>query len=482
MKQLFSNTQNKVIDDIWKFGLVLFVLSMTLYIINVFTPNTFFFKLLYRTISWIFNSLIIAWYFYKNNKIKQGIIFQLLSWPYFFGSDISFYIDYNITASLYIHTWYKSEYIFKIIRFLAFMLPLLYFVKQYFRIENTNHLIKIKWIYGFLISGVLMHVIDVDIDSFFNYFNFLNFENPYIQDIIVAIIEFLGTFKILFLMVGFFYITNKLGTISSLRKPIEEQFIDKIFFKWGFIISFLILFFTLINLGESIFQVSIYSNNDMDLAAVFGLLANYFLLFYSGRFLGNLIQFRGYSLRKYFGIWNVLTLAPILNIIPFLILLFAKKREEISEYLSKINKNKIIHLSIYCVLLTVLLVYEYFDMPKELQKSKDLIKIPIFIVAIFLVTRYKFMTKIIPFIVVMFLYFQDIKEFFEFTEDYLTFFKERIFSFLWLSSFAVFLVYYVIYYVLHKCFFVDYSNDKNQEKLISNLEKFNEFKNIQNEN
>lgn len=482
MKQLFSTTQNKVIDDIWKYGLSLFVLSMTLYLINVFTPNTNFFKHLWRTISWFFNSLIIAWYFYKNNKLKEGIIFQLLSFPYFFGSNISFFIDYNLTSSFYTYTWYNSEYIAKIIRFISFMLPLLYFVKQYLVIENTHHVKKIKWFHGFLISAILMHVIDVDIDSFFNYFNFLNFENPYIQDFIVAIIEVVGTFKILFIMVGFFYITNKLNHISSLRNAIEEQFIDKKFFKWGFIISFSILFLTLINLGGSIFQVSIYFNDALDFAEIFGLLANYFLLLYSGRFLGNLIQFRGYSLRKYFGIWNVFTLIPILNLIPFLMLLLSKKREKVTEYLSKINKNKIIHLSIYCVLLAGFLLYEYIDKPKELQNIKDLIKIPIFLVAIFLVTRYKFMTKIVPFAVVLFLYFQDIKEFFQFTEDYLTFFKERIFSFLWLSSFAVFLVYYILYYVLHKCFFVDYSNDKNQEKLIANLEKFNEFKNIQNEN
>ena len=482
MKQLFSTTQNKVIDDIWKYGLALFALSMTLYLIDVFTPSTTFFKQLWRIFSWYFNSLIIAWYFYKNNKLKEGIIFQLLSFPYFFGSNISFFIDYNLTSSFYTLAWYNTEYIAKILRFITFMLPLLYFVKQYLAIENTHHSKKIKWIHGFLISTVLMHVIDVDINSFFNYFSFLNFENSYIQDVIVAVIEVVGIFKILIIMVGFFYITNKLNNISSLRNAIEDQFIDKKFFKWGFIISFSILFLTLINLGGSIFQVSFYSNNDMDLAAVFGLLANYFLLFYSGRFLGNLIQFRGYSLRKYFGIWNVFTLVPILNIIPFLILLFAKKREEISEFLSKINKNKIIHLSIYCVLLVCLFIYEYFDMPKELQNTKYLIKIPVFLIAIFLVTRYKFMTKIVPFAVVLFLYFQDIKEFFEFTEDYLTFFKERIFSFLWLSSFAVFLVYYVIYYVLHKCFFVDFLNDKNQEKLISNLENFNEFKNIQNEN
>ncbi len=476
MKQHFSETQNKVIDKIWIFGLVLFILNFSLYLVNVFTPDTTFFKLLWRSMSWIFNSLIIAWYFYKNDKLKEGIVFQLLSLPYFFGDNISFFIDYNFTSFFYIYTWYDSVNIRSIIRFFSFFIPLLYFVKHYFRLENSQLSNKVSWISGFLVSVVLMHVIDVDIDSIFQYFSFVNFSEPYIQDIVVAIIEVIGTFKILFLMVGFFYITNKLGTISSLRKPIEEQFIGKIFFKWGFIISFSILLLTLLNLGQSIFNISVYSSG-FNLASTSDLLANYFLLLYSARFLGNLIQFRGYSLQKYFGIINAFTLAPILNIIPFLVLLLSKKRENVSDYLAKVNKTKNIHLLIYCSLITGFMIYEYFQ--KEVKDNIDLIKTPIYILAIFLVTRFKIMTKIVPFAVVMFLYFEDIKEFFVFTEDYLTFFKERIFSFLWLSSFAIFLVYYAIYYVLHKCFYIDYSNDKNQEKLASNIQKFNQTSNDQ---
>ncbi len=475
MKQLFSETQNKVIDKIWIFGIVLFSLGMINYFINIFTPNTNFFKQILRITSWFFNSLIIAWYFYKNNKLKEGIVFQLLSLPYFFGNNISFFIDYNLTSSFYEYTWYKSENITKIVRFISFMLPLIYFIKKYFKIENEHLEKKVKWIYGFLISVVLMHVIDFDIDSLYQYLSFVTFSEPYIQDVLVAIIEVIGTFKIIFLVVGFFYITNKLNKISSLKKPIEEQFIDKNFFKWGFIISFSILLLTLMNLGTSVFSISLYSSNDLDIAAIVGLLSNYFLLIYSGRFLGNLIQFRGYSLKNYFGIINVFTLAPFLNIIPFLVLLLSKKRENVSEYLSKLNKNKIIHLLVYCSLITGFLIYNYFE--KEVKDTKDLIKIPVFILAVFLVTRFKFMTKIVPFAIVLFLYFDDIKEFFIFTEDYLTFFKERIFSFLWLSSFAVFLVYYIIYYVLHKCFYVDYSNDKNKEKLELNIDKFNQSQN-----
>jgi hypothetical protein len=291
---------------------------------------------------------------------------------------------------------------------------------------------------------------------------------------LIAITVLIGTFQILFILTGFFYITHKLNNISSLRKPIEEQFIGKNFFKWGFIISFSIFIFTLLNLGSSIFKISIYHSTEFDLIEILGLLANYFLLLYSGRFLGNLIQFRGYSLKKYFGIINVFTLAPILNIIPFLVLLLSKKRNDVREYLQKLNKNKNIHLLIYCVLIAAFLIYDYWS--EEGKDPKVLIKIPVFIIAILLVTRFKIMTKIVPFVVVLYLYFEDVKAFFEITEDYLTFFKERIFSFLWLSSFAVFVVYYVIYYVLHKCFYVDYSQEKNLEKRIEDSTKFNEPK------
>jgi uncharacterized membrane protein YciS (DUF1049 family) len=359
-------------------------------------------------------------------------------------------------------------------KYASSIIPLLYFVKEYFKIENTHLLKKTKWIYSFLISVVFFYAINADNTDVCRNFTFLTSENPYLQDCLIAITVLIGTFQILFILTGFFYITHKLNNISSLRKPIEEQFIGKNFFKWGFIISFSIFIFTLLNLGSSIFKISIYHSTEFDLIEILGLLANYFLLLYSGRFLGNLIQFRGYSLKKYFGIINVFTLAPILNIIPFLVLLLSKKRNDVREYLQKLNKNKNIHLLIYCVLIAAFLIYDYWS--EEGKDPKVLIKIPVFIIAILLVTRFKIMTKIVPFVVVLYLYFEDVKAFFEITEDYLTFFKERIFSFLWLSSFAVFVVYYVIYYVLHKCFYVDYSQEKNLEKRIEDSTKFNEPK------
>lgn len=109
MKHFFSETQNKVIDKIWIFGIVLFSFGMMNYFINIFTPNTNLFKQILRITTWFFNSYIIAWYFYKNNKLKEGIIFQLLSLPYFFGSNISFFLDYNVTSSFYEYTWYKPK-------------------------------------------------------------------------------------------------------------------------------------------------------------------------------------------------------------------------------------------------------------------------------------------------------------------------------------------------------------------------------------
>jgi hypothetical protein len=470
MKAHFSETQNKVINKIWIFGVVLFSISMLLYFIDVFTPNTTFFKQLFRILFWFFNSLIIAWYFYKNKKIQVGIILQALSIPCFFWNDISYLLDYHFTSFFFHYIWYKSDYIYKSIHLITFMLPLLYFAKQYFKLENAHSSKKTNWFFSFFISMVLINVIDVEVDDIFQYFTFLNFSEPYIQDILVAIIEFINTFKILFILIGFFYITNRFGGIKSLIKPIEEQFIDKNFFKWGFIISFSILLLTLLNLGQSIFTISLYSQ-EFNLSEIIKLLSSYFLIFYSGRFLGNLIQFRGYSLKKYFGIINTLTLAPLINTIPFLALLLSKKTDYALQYFDNLKKNKNLHLVIYCLLITAFLVYDYFQ--NEVKDANDLIKIPVYILALFLVTHFKIMTKIVPFTLVIFLYFEDLKAFFDFTEGYMFFFKDKILSFLWLSSFAVFLVYYVIYYVLHKSFYVAYSNSKNQEKLIANIEKFN---------
>lgn len=470
MKLLFSETQNNVINKIWVFGIILFSLSMLLYYIEVFTPGTFVFKQLWLVLFWFFNTFILSWYFYKNNKIKTGIILQLLSMPYFFKNNISFFFDYNFTHYLYDFTWYESNYIYKIVNFLSLIVPFSYFVKHYFTLENFNVSKKVKWVFPVLISIVLLNVINIEVADTFGNFTFLNFSEPYMQDIVMTVIEFINTFKILFALIGFFYITNRFEGIKSIRKPIDEQFIDTKFFKWGFIISFFILILTLLNLAQSILEISIFSS-DFDLAEVSKLVSGYFLLLYSGRFLGNLIQFRGYSLKKYFGIINVFTLIPILNIFPFLVLLLTKKAENTTRYFDNLKKNKKLHLVFYCLLLTTFLVYDYFT--TEVKTINDLIKIPVFILAILLVTHYKIMTKIVPFAVVLFLYFEDIKRFFDFTEGYLVFIKDKIFSFLWLSSFGVFILYYVLYYVLHKSFYVKHSNTKNEENLTVNSDKFN---------
>ncbi|CAD0005696.1 MULTISPECIES: hypothetical protein [Flavobacterium] len=470
MKLTFSETQNNVINKIWVFGIILFSLSMLQYYIEVFTPDTFIFKQIWRVLFWFSNSLILSWYFYKNNKIKTGIILQLLSALYFFKNNISFLLDYNFTHYLYFLTWYKSGYIYKTISFLSFIIPFLYFVKHYFTLENFNVSKKTKWFFPILISILLFNVIDLEVTDAFGNFTFLNFSEPYLQDIFITIMEFIKTFKILFALVGFFYITNRSGGIKSIRKPIDEEFIDTKFFKWGFIISFFLLILTLLNLAQSIFTISLFSSS-FDLAEVIKLVSNYFLLVYSGRFLGNLIQFRGYSLKKYFGIINAFSLIPILNIFSFIFLLLTKKTENVTQYFLNLKKNKKLHLAIYCFLLSAFLIYEYFT--NEVKTINDLIKIPVFILAILLVANYKIMTKIVPFAVVLFLYFEDIKRFFDFTEGYLIFFKDKILSFLWLSSFGVFILYYVLYYVLHKSFYVVYSNTQNEEKVTANTDKFN---------
>lgn len=238
MKLIFSETQNNVIDKIWVFGIILFSLSMLLYYLEVFTPNTFIFIQIWRVLFWFLNTLILSWYFYKNNKIKTGIILQLLSIPYFFKNDVSFLLDYNFTHYLYDFTWYKSSYIYKIINFLSLIVPFLYFVKHYFALENFNVSKKTKWLFPILITILLLNVIDIEVENTFGNFTFLNFNEPYMQDIFITVMEFINTFKILFGLIGFFYITNRFGGIKSIRKPIDEQFIDTKFFKWGFIISF----------------------------------------------------------------------------------------------------------------------------------------------------------------------------------------------------------------------------------------------------
>jgi len=467
MSQIFTPTQKRALDFIWILVLIIAVFDISNYFVNNYGPDTTAYTYVARVQNWVIYSTFFAWYFYRNNKLKQGILIQLLFIPYYI-----FRNDWGILGDYYLD-FDNSRHIYNAVRFVTFIIPIAYFSVAYFKNEvfQTPFSKKKTFFIQLALTLVLSYVVETDVDEFFKYVAFAS-DSPYKQDIIVSIILLFISAKSVLALIGFFYISNRIYSRTELKDPLDIQPISSRLFKWGFVVSYTLLVFSIVDLGSSAFRISFLSSN-LKLTGILYLLSSFFVVFVSGRFFAQLIQYRNYSLKKYFGVINSLSLLPIFNLIPFLVLLISKKSQEtIENYISKLKNKRNIHLLIYCVLFILFICYGYFSTESDYRDASTFYKIPTMIGAVILLSRYRVMTKVVPFVLVSISYFEDIKNLFDFSRGFLFFFEENILSFLWLGTISVFLLYYVIYYTLHKSFYTEYFEDQDEEEFEETIKRF----------
>lgn len=467
MSQFFTPTQKKALDIIWILVLIITAFDVSNYFVNNYGPDTTAYTYVWRIQNWLIYSTLFSWYFYRNNKIKQGVFLQLLFIPYYiFRNDWSILGDYYLDFD-------NSIYIFNFVRFVTFIIPITYFSITYFKNEalTTSISKKKKFFIQLALTLVLSYIIETDVDEFYNYVAFAS-DSLYTQDIIVSIILLLLSIKTVFALIGFFYLSNRIYSRQKLKDPLDIQHISSGIFRWGFIVSYTLFVFSIIDLGSSAFRISFLSSN-LKLTGILYLLSSFFVVFISGRFFAQLIQFRNYSLKKYFGVINSLSVLPVLNLIPFLVLSISKKSQEtIENYISKLKTKRNIHLLIYCSLIILFICYGYFSTESDYRDASTFYKIPMMIGAVVLLSRYRVMTKVVPFVLVLISYYEDIKYLFDFTKGFLFFFEENILSFVWLGTISVFLLYYLIYYVLHKSFYTEYFEDQDEDEFEETIKQF----------
>ncbi|KIA99910.1 hypothetical protein OA93_03620 [Flavobacterium sp. KMS] len=468
MTEKYSATQKRALNSIWILISLIAFFYCSNYFVSFYGPETTIYDTIWKAQSWFLHSLIFAWYFYKNDLIKKGIIIQLLFIPYFtLRNDLYLTADYYLPIA-------NSAYIHSVVQFFTFIIPMLYFSVSYFKNEkHATTFSKYKtFLIQLVITIVLSYIIESDVDEFYKYFASVS-DSPYTQDVIVCFIFLLISIKTALVLAGFFYISNRIYSRKEIINPVDIQPISNSFFKWGFIISYTVLIMCIIDLGSNALRVSFYAFDKIEYTRVLFFLSSFFVLFVSGRFLGNLLQYRNYSLKKYFGVINALSLLPILNLISFFILLFSKKgNQSIPEYITKLKTKRNIHLAIYCVLAVLLICYGYFSTEAEYRDPNVFYKIPMLIIAVILLTRFRVTTKIVPFAIAIITYYEDIKEVFDFTKGYLFFIQDKIFSFLWLAIISVFMVYYVFYYIIHKSFYTEYFQNQDEIEFEENIKQF----------
>ena len=468
MTSIFSNQQQKAINFIWVLGIIIAFLQISNYFINNYGPETSFYTYLWDTQNWFLESLIFAWYFYRNKMITKGVIIQLLFMPYYiFKSEWAGFLDYHLEIE-------NSQQIYSLLNFATFLIPLILFTIFYYGAETKPAgLSKIKSLaIQFVFTFIFSFILSSDPDSLYNFIGGIVGTSLYQKDIVVCAIFLLISFKTISILIAFFYLSNRIYNLKGLVNPIDVQPISVNFFKWGFIISYPILLLLIIEMGASVFTMS-FSFSGLKIATALNIVSGLIFLFITARFFANLIQFRNYTLRNYFGVINALSVLPVLNLAPFFLLTFAKiKPDAINSYIQTLKKKRNIHLLIYCALLAIYYVYQYFSKENELRDFMVFYKLIVFVVSIILLSRFKISTKIVPFLAVIILYFSEIKDLFDFTDGFLSFLKHKIISFVWLGTLATFMLYYVIDYILHKCFYTEYFERHNEEEFKAYIESF----------
>lgn len=469
MNLLFSEKQQKAINSIWILGVIIAFLQISNYFVDSYGPDNLFYTYLWKSQNWLFESLVFAWYFYANKLIAKGVIIQLLFLPYYiFKTDWAGFLDYHLSID-------NSNIIYSGLNFITFLLPLGAFLIFYFKSEiKPAGASKIKSIIV-QIAAILIfsYTVSSDPDSLYKFIGGLVGSSLYVKDLIVSIIFTLISLKTIAILTGFFYLSNRIYSIKQLVNPLDVQNISAGFFKWAFLISYPVLLLMVVDMAATIFSISLSFSSSLKTTAIIYILSYLIVLFIYGRFFANLIQYRNYSLKKYFGVINSLSLLPIFNLIPFFTLIFAKvNSNSINSYIQKLKPNRNIHLIIYCVLLALYACYKYFSRPAEIRDFAVFYSLAVYIVSVLLLARFKLSTKIVPFLAVIILYYADIKDFFDFTQGFLTFIKAKVLSFIWLSTISMFLLYYVIDYILHKCFYTEYFEKHNDEEFEAYIEKF----------
>jgi len=468
MTTLFSEKQQKAIESIWILGIIIATLQISCYFIDSYGPDNVLYDYLWRIQTWFLESLIFAWYFYKNKMFLKGLVIQLLFSPYYiFKKDWPSFIDYHFNFG-------NSALIYQVIDVLSFLTPILIFAVFYFKAEGKpDNISKIKATVIQIIFTLIFSVtISSDPDSLYSTIGSFSTSNLYLKDAIVSIIFIIVSLKMISVLVGFFYLSNRIYRVKQVLKPLDEQPVSTSFFKWSFLISYPILMLSVLDMGSSALKVS-FSFSSIAFSTLFYIAANLVVLFICGRFFATLIQYRNFTLKRYFGVVNTLAILPIINLASFFtLLLFKQNPETTNGYIDKLKQNRNVHLIIYVALLILYYTYHYFSLKPDYRTFEPLYKLLVFSISAILLARFKWSTKVIPFLAVIILYYADLKEFFDFADGLWPFIQKKLISFVWIGTLATFIIYYIIDYFLHKCFYTSFFEKHNPEDFETYINKF----------
>ncbi len=452
MSGTLSISQKKALSSIGWLVLLIILISELHYYVEEYTPDTYKYKLIWRSLSWALNTLVFGWYFYKNKKWLQGVLVQIAFVPFYvFKLDLYNWIDYNTTFD-------NSILIYKFIYGLGIFIPLLLFSILYGKSEKIINTLRER-IAVFLISLLLFVVIYNGLDKIFELVRYVIFDPSYLKDIFYGIIILIETAKIISAFVAFIYISNFISSPKRFLNPVIKENISGSSFKKGFFISYTLIITCFLSLGSDVITIGVF-NQSLEIMDIIVHIATLITLLVTSRAMGDFIQYRGYSLKRYLGVFNTLLLIPILNIIPFAFIILRKKsNQEIDAYLKKNKKSRPIHLLVFSVLS---ILYTVLNYEAEGSNKSLFLFVVLTLFATFILAYIKKVRRYLPLLTTAIYLFTTIKDNMDYY-DLLPYLKEYYVGIIVFSIPSLLVVYYAFYYILHKSFYTHDSEINNKQ-------------------
>ncbi len=457
----FSKNQEKGLKKITWFIAILLLFQVIQYVVYEFTPDTDFYILLWKYLYCFLFSFIFAWYFYALRKWLIGIAVQLLFVP------ILIYIDPLYDVLDYYTDFANSQYIYKVLLWVLVLTPCLAVSYWYMKQENLRIQLKsFSKVFGFVM--VLFFVLNSNVDNLFNSLPIRFNSTSTIQYVFHAILIILMTLKKVVLLIGFYYMLNRLTSWQKFYYPLDQQFVNQKLFSIGFFVSFTLIFMLFIGLLKEFAAMTfnLFSDHSKSLVTYSETISHLIIMGLSARFLGFLIQYRSFSLRRYFGIFTALSLFPVINLISFFVSWFKWSVKSLKNYKARAVKAKVYHVFIYCALLILFYAFEKFPDTESEDLYYLIFELALHIGCIILLSEFKFAQYITPGILTLYFVYTAYDDFKQFNSI------SELFGISWLVN-AIFVVisYYIMYYILHFIYHKSFYVEKNDTLLNSHLKE-----------
>jgi hypothetical protein len=295
-------------------------------------------------------------------------------------------------------------------------------------------------------------------------------DSSFIEYFIQLLIILSRVLKNFVLLIGFYFLLSKIVQPNKQKLLLDPQYISQSFLSKGFAISFTLIFLVFFGVLENVLSFvlfSFFSRDYFDFFENLQLLSNFGYLLFAVWFLGQLIQYRSYSLKHFYGIFSAISLFPILNLVSLFVLKYKRKEKSITEFINNMTKQRNIHLGVYVILTIAFLIFiNKDDLSNEDEFTWVLAAIILHCICLFIVSINKKYVYLAP-AIITFLWVVKNYTSFAFIDSI----TENTFDISILSQ-GVFiltiyyLMYYLLFYIYHKTFYIE----TNKELLKKDLE------------